>query len=341
MEQCVLQSLTKALNSSFSHWHFQEDKSDDWGFVLHQSALASSEYLTNTIEYHLSYLGNAVNCSVVIYSNGKAFAIWPLTLVKRGNSYSLQSNCKNIISPAVSSNVKTKQLKKLYQQCMLFVEHLSKALNLTPKLSFDPIADALWQRTFAPFITSASYQQILLADLSVPLSELKQSFRKSYRSLINKGLKLWQVGVSTSLSDSELEEFRQFHIETAGKETRSVQTWQLQQKMVNEQEAFYVWLRDDSHRLIGAGLFNLSPLQASYSVGVYDRDMFDQPLGHVVQITAIEYMQAIGIKRYYLGNRHHSFEIPTPTQKEASIGFFKEGFSNQTSIEVNATITFE
>jgi hypothetical protein len=51
-------------------------------------------------------------------------------------------------------------------------------------------------------------------------------------------------------------------------------------------------------------------------------------------------MKALGITRYFLGNRHHLFEKNTPTEKENSIGFFKEGFSNSIYIEANACLIF-
>ena len=142
------------------------------------------------------------------------------------------------------------------------------------------------------------------------------------------------------MDDNLLDQFREFHIKISGRETRPLTTWKIQQKMVNDREAFCITLHGNNKELVGTALFAISPLQVSYSVGVYDRSLFDLPVGHVIQLKAIEYMKELGVKRYFLGNRHHLFEKIQPTKKENSIGFFKEGFSNEIDIEANAVLAF-
>lgn len=327
------------LNQAFSTTEYLEDKQTDWSQVL-SSSTPESDYLINTIRYHNAYLVNAIDVSVVIYENNDAIAIWPLTICQVDNTVTLQSNCKNIIPPLFKSTTSKKVIKKILQQCLSFLKSFGLTTNQRLKLSFSPSKDILWQRILTPYIQQIDYQQYLIADITNEIEVIKASFRKSYRSLINKGIKLWECRLHTNMSDNLIEQFRQFHINISGKETRSKKTWQIQQEMVNTAEAFFITLRDDKNCLIGAALFNTSPMQASYSVGVYDRSLFELPLGHVVQFKAIEYMKELGVNRYFLGNRHHLFESPSPSKKQNSIGFFKEGFSNNIHIEANVTVVF-
>ena len=67
-------------------------------------------------------------------------------------------------------------------------------------------------------------------------------------------------------------------------------------------EAFLVTIRDDG-LLIGAGLFNYSKHNGIYSVGAYKRELFDRPIGHAVQMMAIEKLKEIGCRTYHLGQK--------------------------------------
>jgi FemAB family protein len=334
----VFKSMVK---NTFSKVTYLADETVDWHSVLSESHLASSEYLVLTIHYHEAYLLSAKDVSFVIYDNNKPIAVWPLTLYEVENVTRLQSNCKDIIPPIFVANTSNKTIKKIYQQCFSLLKKFSLKDNVTLKICYSPMIDVLWQRIFSPVIVDINYQQYLIADIRGDITEIKKTFRKSYRSLINKGKKLWQPQLHKYMSDSLLKQFRLFHIRVSGKETRSLSTWKIQQKMVNNQEAFCITLHDEDHKLIAIGLFNISPLQVSYSVGVYDRDLFDLPLGHVIQFEAIQYMKALNVERYFLGNRYHLFEQKKPTEKEHSIGFFKEGFSSGIHIEANAHLAFD
>ena len=332
--------LQEFVQISFPHSEERAKAHLDWQMVTDHHPKASSEYLLQTIDYHFAYLETAEDCSIVIYEQQQPIAVWPLTLITNNDDVILQSNCKAVLPPLINPNATKKQIKKIYQQCLTLMKAWYSNHSQSITLCYVPTEDVLWQRTFATFIEKASYQQCLLNDLNGSLTDIQSNFRKSYRSLVNKGKTLWRYELYENMSDELLEQFRQFHIKVAGKETRNKLTWKTQQAMINSNEAFFIALYDKENAMVGAALFNLSPLQASYSVGVYERSLFDQPLGHIVQYVAIEHMLKLGVNRYYLGFRHHTFEQPSPNAKESSIGFFKEGFSNQTELEILAKLVF-
>jgi FemAB family protein len=115
-------------------------------------------------------------------------------------------------------------------------------------------------------------------------------FRKSYKPLVNKALKEWDVKVCEENVDEVFEEFKDLHFEAAGKQTRSKESWSIQRKQIENNEAFLVSVRD-GNLLIGAGFFNFSRDMGTYSVGAYKRDLFDKPIGHAVQMIAIKQLK--------------------------------------------------
>ena len=324
--------------------------SDDWHQVCLTSKNATQDYLHLYTDYHLAYLrssGYAADLSVVFYANSVAVAIWPLTLYKERESlcmtsnYKLQSHCQAIIPPLIVDHTSIKQTKKILQQCLSFLRATHTINELSPICcQIQPSQDITWHRLLSPHIEKIHYHQQLYLTLTRPINELVKDFRKSYRSLINQGLKLWNVELLHTLSDHELEEIRQFHIKIAGKETRSLETWRLQQNIINAQKCFVIRLTDKTNdQLVGAAFFNVINRYASYSLGVYERSLFASPIGHVVQIEAIKHMIELEVTKYYLGERHQPYEYPKPTEKQSSIGFFKEGFSNAVEISAKVTIS--
>ena len=79
--------------------------------------------------------------------------------------------------------------------------------------------------------------------------------------------------------------------------------------------------------MIGGGLFNYTNECGFYSVGAYDREFSDEPLGHAVQMKAIETFKKKKIKLYEIGRRYIKIEKIKPTDKELKISHFSDGFA--------------
>jgi lipid II:glycine glycyltransferase (peptidoglycan interpeptide bridge formation enzyme) len=62
-------------------------------------------------------------------------------------------------------------------------------------------------------------------------------------------------------------------------------------------------------------------------VGVYDRKLFELPLGHLVQYSAIKEMKRRGLRWYKLGSMALPHLKSDLSEKEISISHFKEGFA--------------
>jgi len=86
------------------------------------------------------------------------------------------------------------------------------------------------------------------------------------------------------------------------------------------------WDYNNTDEIVGGAYFDLTKDEANYSVGVYRRDLSDQPLGHVVQDRAIQYFLDLGLKRYKIGHKPFQTLNSELSQKEKSISEFKSGF---------------
>ena len=64
-----------------------------------------------------------------------------------------------------------------------------------------------------------------------------------------------------------------------------------------------------------------------YSIGAYDRSLFNKPLGHVVQAKLIADMMRSSRVWYRLGTLFLENDVFLPTEKELAITTFKSGFA--------------
>ena len=139
-------------------------------------------------------------------------------------------------------------------------------------------------------------------------------------------------------NDQIFEEFRLLHLEVAGKQTRSRESWSIQKEQIKNKEAFLVTVRDKKV-LIGAGFFNYTKDMGMYSVGAYKRELFDRPIGHAVQMMAIEKLKDLGCTTYNLGQKATILDSSTSTDKEMSISHFKEGFAGYVYAQPHLEVT--
>ena len=137
--------------------------------------------------------------------------------------------------------------------------------------------------------------------------DLKKRLRKSYKSLVNK-----QDGIIFTPSVRNLQKL---HMKVAGRKTRSDETWNIQQEMIDVGEAFVIELYKDG-TLISAALFYKNDYCCYYAVAASLKGVNSHP----VIWAAIQYCKAEGLVRFELGEKLQG------TEKEKNISKFKSGF---------------
>lgn len=134
---------------------------------------------------------------------------------------------------------------------------------------------------------------------------------------------------------NKFDEFRNLHLEVAGRVTRSLETWNIQRAQLLNGFAKLICIFLEGN-LVGCSYISCNRSSALYAVGVYRRDLSHLHLGHLAQWCAIEELNKVGIFKYRLGHLDSSLDKPIST-KEISIGQFKKGFANQITQEKTFT----
>ena len=309
----------------------------NWDGVVSGLRYVPCAYSLAMIEYQLAYLGSfdraVINLSVILLHDHKRVGVWPVCLRCRANGeWSLGSNEGDVLPPLLSQNLADSSARKIHKSCFAllrsFETRLPFPLFVEGREEFcdrEGVSEwgSIWLRAGA--MSQVEYD--LFVDLSLPFAEIWSRIRRSYRSLIHTGERLWQVACVREPDEVVWQEFRDLHLAVAGRVTRNAESWRKQLEAIAQNAAFLVTLRNTEGRLVGAGLFHVSRQEGVYAVGAYDRKLFDKPLGHVVQIAAMREMQARGLRWYRIGTRPYPSSQPSPTEKELSIAEFKEGFS--------------
>ncbi|MBW1716352.1 MAG: hypothetical protein JRJ77_11120 [Deltaproteobacteria bacterium] len=184
----------------------------------------------------------------------------------------------------------------------------------------------------APYFTQ-------IIDLSLSESDLYRQIRKSYKSLINWGMKnlVLLVKDMTNIAPQDIEDFRLLHFHAAGRKTRSQRTWDLQYEMIRHKEAFVIEGKLEGE-LVTAALFPYSTRYCFYGVSASKRELFSNPLSHAVIWRAMLYAKEQGCNFFELPEQHYPKQgTPVPTEKELSISTFKHGFGGETRVRLNMT----
>jgi lipid II:glycine glycyltransferase (peptidoglycan interpeptide bridge formation enzyme) len=201
-------------------------------------------------------------------------------------------------------------------------EELAKQSVQTMTLEHDDAAlSAFWDARI-----STSFDARGSIDLTQSEENISASVRRSYKSLINWGRNNLTVQIvnQANLTNEAIDQFRDFHIRVAGRQTRSQKTWDVQRELIQENSAFVVNGFLDT-RLVSSILILYGKTDAVYGVAVNDRALMadKKPIGHWPLFRAILEAKTIGMKTFDLG------PINTPEgsdDKENNIAKFKKGF---------------
>jgi len=186
-------------------------------------------------------------------------------------------------------------------------------------------------------IVSTNIRYTRLIDLKLSLVQLKSNIRKSYSSLINWGFRSLALKVNNSFNISwdTMQEFRELHIQEAGAETRSINTWHMQYMAIKENKAFCITAYLDN-ALVSAGYFTLADRHCYYGSSASARHLFDKPLFHAVMWKAIVYAKQSGAIAFETGEDYPiQSDDFRPSSKERQIAMFKAGFGGMISLQLD------
>lgn len=170
-------------------------------------------------------------------------------------------------------------------------------------------------------------------DLKLKEENIFKNFSKGFKYNINWGIKNLDCNIITgrNFDDKLLNEFRELHYKAAGRKTRSGYSWQALKDIVNNNMGF-VSIACYENLLVSASFFSKSKRHCFYGVSASNRDLFKNPISHIVLWNAIRHAKESGCEVFELGDLSFPFNIPSPSIKEMNISFFKKSFGNKTNV---------
>ena len=299
------------------------------------------QYFVEKDEYYKDY-------SCVFYSDNRPVGVWPLCVYKRNGRYFIGTNGTTCMFPLIADHlIGTKSHRKMADCYVRFLARLCEEYKISDfEMHFNYLLykpDIVYEKLIRSNAIIQYSRHDLYVDLRQGADYVWKGLRKRARTQINsarKDLTCEIIDNSCCALEDVVEQFRRLHISVAGRETRSEKTWKIQELTVRNSGSFIVLLKDSSEELIGALLVTSTPNVAQASVAAYKRELFDKyALGHVCEMTAIERLCMQGKQWYHIGAMPLPQDIPTPTDKEISIGVYKKGFCTDWTVLIKVIVT--
>ncbi|WP_445721062.1 hypothetical protein [Flavobacterium sp.] len=228
---------------------------------------------------------------------------------------------ENEISPSTKKIITTEIINRIdFSSNILYSQFNFEILDIFSELLF-----VQYKRPILQFESKVN----LLLDYNI----IRQSFRKSYKSLISKFSKQIDLRIynSRNINIDVYNEFKKLHLNEAGRMTRSEKTWELHFDMIKDSYAILICAEFED-KLIGAALFIHSRFSAYYGVSASDLILKKTfPITHLIIDKAIHYYKDLGLLKLILGR----YEPDSSDEKLKGISSFKSAFSNEKSVIIN------
>ena len=163
---------------------------------------------------------------------------------------------------------------------------------------------------------------------------LKTLIRKSYKSLINWGLKNMKIEIfdQKNINWEQINLFRELHLLESGKETRSIESWEKLFKSIKNGDAFFIVAKINKE-IVSAAIFLCSNFHCYYCSAASKRNLFDKGISHAIIWKAILKAKALGAHIFETGICNIDSLKSCKTQKEKNISYFKKGFGGKLIIK--------
>ena len=319
---------------------FRIEAKNSWNDVIKRGQNVPFFYMEKEVDYQTVYFNylseSSLDISLILYHDNSPCGVWPLVfdIEDKEPIKSINNQYGGVVLPPLFvKNFQKKSQRKIVKSC---IEFLNKLLDVsdgecwrTNEASLDGNVSQWYQIALekGAELDKVNYEMHL--DLTMSIEQIRKFIRKSYRPLISSGQKNWTVSVMDQYCENTWDKFRALHKRVSGRVTRSIDTWNIQHEAIKNGDAFLVYIINSEGIMVGGACFVMSSYQCNYSVASYDRQLSDQPLGHMIQYQAILTMKEKGRQMYYLGDRFYKEDLPFVTEKQVNISNFKQGYSSQ------------
>jgi len=302
---------------------------DIFNDLKYKSVFFSKDFIDYQFIYNKYFEKEVVDLSVIIFFKQKPIGLLPFFYLKNKNMISFFD--KGIPSPSFTNEFEEKDEIIVLNKLIICFQKILKIISQKELIFFQhgPIdKSGINNSKFNQsnkYIFKKNYD--LYLNLKPNFENIKKNFRKSYVNIINKKL-IDKIEIfDPKISNPKIwEDFKELHFKVAKKKTRNDDSWKKQLDNLFKKKAIFFYCVE-KNKLIGGSLFDITPDEAYYSVGVYNDTAKKKYASHYIQNTAINYFKSKKISWYFLGKYFSKLENNI-SQKEISIAFFKKGFSS-------------
>ena len=306
-----------------------------WTKFVKENSNATWAYLPKRLEFyhHYSKEYRIKDLSFIIIQDNQSLCICPLFLEQpEGNRYFSYAG-GYLRAPIFNETLHEKYREKVQKKCFKKIDELANE-NKVDKVMF--MLDALSSRNSYNILMKYGYLDSSInssiLDLRKNKEDIWSNLRNSYKSLINNGKDKFEV-VIIDYKNPDKKIFnlhRKLHFKTAGRITRPEETWELQYKMLQDDNAILIGLRDE-RQFVGFSYLVHHNGKAYYGNSSNDPEYSgDIPLEHTIIWSAIEYYRERNFDLLEIGQQQFGDQVfDHPSKKDLDISFFKRGFGGK------------
>jgi len=172
-----------------------------------------------------------------------------------------------------------------------------------------------------------------LIDLSQPVQKIHSQLTKSCRHSVNWGLKnlIIEKKDSSNITREEFDQLRLLHIKESGRETRSIETWDILFLLIKKNKIFMMNGFIEG-QLVTSSLFIHNDSCCLYAVSASSRELFDKPLGHAIIWNAILIARQMKCNYFDFGDLVYNNLDEDDSKKQNNINLFKKSFGGFTKL---------
>ena len=296
---------------------------------LQNSSLIESKFYShylnpNSIDFRKEYYKDSkfLNYSVEVKNSNCQYFL-PITVQLKKNKRYL-----NFFGLPITILSSKKLIYQNYFDILNYLNSLDKEfkfdeINLKIEIEKKHFQEIKKERYFENF----SHE--IFIDLQVSKEKIYENFQSNLKGLLKKIYPDIYIDVinKNNHTKQDIKEFRNLHFKVSGRFTRSVKTWEIQDKKIKNSEAFIVRIRKNNET-ISLSYFSVINKNVYYDVGVALREFYGQykNIHHKSLWKAIQYAKSINCKSFFVGSflEESKKEIDT---KVKNIQMFKKRFT--------------
>lgn len=324
---------------------FRENPSFEkhWNNFISKNSHVSVFYSLGWMKYQQLYSEDRFvkDLSFILLAPGEhPIAICPLYLeTYHGvNRFSYRGEfLESLRTPLIDLSVIEMQGKAIEKEAFEIIESLAKE-HQVKKINFliDPLCAIYLSENFN-YLTRNGYLDVSISTQIIDLKKTREllwmELRKSYKALINKGERTYEVVImDVNNPDFALHEnYRNLHFKAAGRVTRPLATFNQQFEMLKNDEAMLLGIKYQGQFVSFSYFIHLN--KTAYYASEADDPDVEVPLtyGPLSQWKALEYYKSRGWDYMELDNQQFGPQFfDSPTDKDLSISMFKRGFGGKT-----------